>query len=374
MDALLIPCKRVREKNISENTGGFCKARQKLSKELVQRSLDEVIQRLCNHLGERVPLSDRPAYVLDGTALQLDHTPSLEDAYPAACNQQGKSHWPIVRMVVLHDLETGLARQPHWGPMYGAEAVSEQGLAQQAMESLPGKAVIIGDRNFGIFAIACGAQQNGHAVVIRLTAERAQRLHGGSISQPGDYPATWRASRSDQLKAYKLPANASVEGRLIARRVGRGKSKQWLYLFTTMSLGADEVVALYSKRWNIETDLRNLKQITRLQHLQVQSVDMMEKELMVAVMAYNLVRAVMCLAARKTGVHPRQLSFKYASHLINRGIGEVLAAATEVEQMDRFEQLVDLVGRFRIRKRNRKRSYPREIWGRGFRFPKRKAS
>jgi len=40
---------------------------------------------------------------------------------------------------------------------------------------------------------------------------------------------------------------------LIAWRVGRSKSKQWLYLFTTLSIPPEEVVALYGKRWNIET-------------------------------------------------------------------------------------------------------------------------
>jgi len=33
-----------------------------------------------------------------------------------ASNQHGKSHWPVVRIVVLHDLETGLAERPYWGP------------------------------------------------------------------------------------------------------------------------------------------------------------------------------------------------------------------------------------------------------------------
>ena len=39
----------------------------------------------------------------------------------------------IVRMVVLHEVETGLALQPHWGPMYGAEAVSEQAVPVHTM-------------------------------------------------------------------------------------------------------------------------------------------------------------------------------------------------------------------------------------------------
>jgi hypothetical protein len=57
-------------------------------------------------------------------------------------------------MAVLHDIESGLAEEPSWGLMYGPCAVSEQELAQQAMERLPAEAVVVGDRNFGIFWVA----------------------------------------------------------------------------------------------------------------------------------------------------------------------------------------------------------------------------
>ncbi|HUM07697.1 MAG TPA: IS4 family transposase [Acidocella sp.] len=369
MDVVLSRCKRVRERKISLATGGYCQARQNLPRTLMQRSVEELIQRLRNHLGERVPAVERAVYVVDGTGLQLDHSPALADAYPGAQNQHGKSHWPIVRMLVLHDVETGIAEQPQWGPMYGPKAVSEQALAQQAMASLPGQSVIIGDRNFGIYGIACGAQQNGHDAVIRLTKQRAWRLHGGPISQVGEEEVVWRASRWDQVEG--LPAGAEIAGRLIAWRVGRGRKKQWLYLFTTLAIPAEQVVELYGLRWNIETDLRNLKQTVRLHHLNVQSADLMEKELLAAVLAYNLVRAMMCLAARQTGVRPRQLSFTYASNFVRHGILTVLEGRTDAEQVCRMERLIDLVGRCRLRRRAKRRAFPHKVWGRGFRYPQR---
>ena len=58
----------------------------------------------------------------------------------------------------------------------------------------------------------------------------------------------WQASRFDGGKHHRLPAEAAVAGRLIAARVGRGKAKQWLYLFTTLPGPAEEIVALYGGR------------------------------------------------------------------------------------------------------------------------------
>lgn len=373
-DPLLSRCKRVQEKNIGLSTGGYCQARQHLPKLLISRTMDELIERLRGRLLESEPGLPQRAYLLDGSSLQLEHEPELVRAFPPASNQHGQSHWPVMRIVVLHDLETGLAQRPYWGPFNGQKAVSEQALAERAVAQVPAGSVIVGDRNFGIFSTAYHTQQAGLKSVVRLTAVRAKSLMGGPIVRQGDYRVCWRASRWDGRKKNKRqprpwPADASVEGRLIAWRVGRGKHQQWLYLFTTTSLPAQEVVALYGRRWQIETDLRSLKQTVRLQHICAHSADMMEKELLVAVMAYNLVRAVMFQAAKRAQIDPRQLSFTYACNIVLDSYPEVLAARTSKQQQQKLDRMIDLVARCRLPKRTKRRSYSREVWGRGYRFP-----
>ena len=380
-DPLLSQCKRVQEKRIGVSTGGYCQARQHLPKLLVSLSMDELIERLRGRLLESGPELAQRVYLLDGSSLQLEHELEFLQAFPPASNQHGKSHWPVMRIVVLHDLETGLAERPYWGPLNGRKAVSEQALAERAIAHVPAGSVIIGDRNFGIFATAYSTQQAGHKAIVRLTAVRAKRLMGGPIACQGDYPVCWSASRWDGRKkgrkkgrpqAPPWPPDACIEGRLIARQVGRGKHKQWLYLFTTTSLPAEEVVALYGRRWRIETDLRCLKQTVNLQRLSAHSQDMMEKELLVAVMAYNLVRAIMFLAARRAQIDPRQLSFTYACNIVLDSYPEVLAARTAKQQQEKLDWIIDLVARCRLPRRRKRRSYPREVWGRGYRFPVRR--
>lgn len=376
-DPLLSVCKRVREKKIGLSTGGYCQARQRLPKLLVSRTMDELIERLRGRLLESQPELSQRLYLLDGSSLQLEHERELVEAYPPVSNQHGKSHWPVLKIVVLHDLETGLAERPYWGPMNGRKAVSEQALAERAMEHIPAGSVIVGDRNFGIFATAYSAQQAGHKCIVRLTAVRAKSLMGAPIAHEGDCAVRWRASRWDgrkkgQPRPRPWPADASVEGRLIAWRVGRGKQKQWLYLFTTTSFSAEEVVSLYGRRWRIETDLRSLKQTVRLSRISAHSADMLEKELWVAVMAYNLVRAIMFQAAQRAQLEPRQLSFTYACNIVLDGYPEVLAARTRQQQEQKLDRMIDLVARCRLPNRTKRRSYPRAIWGRGYHFPARR--
>jgi hypothetical protein len=368
---LLQNCRRVRTKRISARPGGYCQARHKLPALLCRQVSREITERLRNMLRPEDPGAPR-VYVLDGSSVELEHSLELVRSYPPSQNQFTVSHWPVVRIVVLHELATGLAEEPQWGPMYGDKAVSEQQLAAQALDRLPAQAVLVGDRNFGVLWVAYEAQKRDLAVVVRLTQPRARKLFGGPIWREGEDAVSWKASRWDGGKHHCLPVEATVNGRLITARVGRGKSKQWLYLFTTLDWPVDQIVELYGRRWNIETDLRSLKRTVRLHHLMVKSDDMLEKELLMSVSAYNLVRTVMSVAARKSGIDPRQLSFANVLNVVDSAWPKLAAATTLAEFDQEFSRVLDLAAQCTLPKRGKRRSYPRELWRRnsGFQFRK----
>lgn len=362
-EPLLVDCQRVRRRRISPRTGGYCQARQKLSKLLCRQVSEEIVERLRQVLNSQAE-GESNLFVLDGSTLELEARPQLRKQYPPTQNQHGRGHWPALRIVVMHDLGTGLAQMPCWGPVNGPEAVSEQALAEQAIEALPASSVIVADRNFGVFSVAYAAQCRSLAVVLRMTDVRARKL-AGAISIPGAYPVVWKPSRWDGGKQRQWPEEAKVEGQLIAARVGRGKSKHWLYLFTTSERPMEEVLALYGRRWTIETDLRSLKRTVQLQHLRAQSTDMMEKEILMAMSAYNLVRAVMCLAARRSRIDPRQLSFTSVLTLMDAAWPKLIQASSREEHDHEFLRVLDLAAHCTLPKRRKRRSYPRLAWRRG---------
>ena len=368
-DSLLSRNERARQKRISRCTGGYSHARQRLPTLLCRQVLAELVTRLREILN---PAGGRAAYILDGSTLELEANPSLCRLYPPHTNQHGKAHWPVMRIAVLHDLTTGLAEEPRWGPMCGPEAVSEQQLAQSAMSALPPASILVGDRNFGVFSIAWHAQQCGLDVVIRLTAERALKVAGGPISAEGERPVCWTPS-SYEGRRHRMPEESAVSGRLIAARIGRGKSKDWLYLFTTLTMPPAEVLALYGQRWNIETDLRSLKRTVRLQHIAARNESMMEKELLAAVAAYNLVRAVMALAARRHNLAPRQLSFTFVLDLVNASWHRLTAAKNPADYQHEVLRLLDAAAEVKHPKRKKCRSFPRAVWNHGYTFPARRA-
>jgi hypothetical protein len=360
------PAKRQREGTVSSNTGGYNYARQKLSLEVVQQVSDRILEQLqtSSELGGRM-------YILDGTTLTTPCTPSLLLAYPPSRNQMGESHWPILRLLVAHDLDCGMALRPEWGPASGPKTVSEQRLTEQLLGRLPQGAGIMGDQNFGVFSIAWAAKQQDHPVLLRLTPERAQRTFGSMLHSGTDLEMDWKPSRSDRASHPQLPLDAVVTGRLIVQKVypSDGSPAIKLFLFTTLDRSPKEIVQIYAQRWNVETDLRTIKKTIRLEILRCQTPEMVAKELTLAITAYNLVRAVINESARRTGMNPRRYSFSRVQDLINAWLPRFAAISSDVEREAEYERMIKHAAQCKLYKRKKLTSYPRAVWHRRRTFP-----
>jgi len=100
---------------------------------------------------------------------------------------------------------------------------------------------------------------------------------------------------------------------------------------------------------------------------------MVAKELNMAMAAYNLVRAVACLAAERSGIPPRGYSFTRVRRAIEVFTPLVANANNQREAQTYFDLMMYYVGQAKLPKRRRKRpSYPRAVWGKGESFPSRK--
>ena len=374
------PCKRIRDwsehgKTPSSNTGAYNRARQALPLSVVEKSCDHIFEQLVARIGQPDSHKLPRAFLLDGSSMRLAHTPELCEAYPPGSNQHGESHWPLLRVMVAHDLYTGLAMRPEWGPMHGEEAVSEQALLERAVDRLPKGAAVIGDANFGVFTVAHAAQQRDHPVVLRLTAGRAQRLTGEALRDGIEGEVQWKPSPFERKAHPDLPADANVKGRVLVRQVqpDNGSATFLLALFTTLPLSIEEVFALYGKRWAIETDLRTLKSTLCLDQLTCATSDMVAKEIDMGMAAYNLVRAFIGFASEQSGIPPRGYSFTKV-RLILQAFAPALANAPNQQAAKQImDQVMNYVQQSKLPRRKRKRpSYPRAVWKRGAYFPSRK--
>lgn len=144
-----------------------------------------------------------------------------------------------------------------------------------------------------------------------------------------------------------------------------------LALFTTLSDPLPEILNLYGQRWNIETDLRTLKSQLRMEQLSCATAEMAAKEILMAIAAHNLVRAVIGLAAQQSGLSPRQYSFTGAARIVESFAPKIASATNQQDAQRHFDRMMYFLGQAKLPHRNRK-SYPRSVWGTGEQYPKRK--
>lgn len=302
--------RRVREETLSESTAAYSQARGRLSLETVTRFFDAVAGTLCDSTPPA--WNGRNVFLLDGTTLTLAPTRVLRAAYPPTPNQHGPGVWPVVTVVVAHELDTAAATRPEIGPAFGPEAVSEVVLARQCLARLPAGSLILADAGYGIFSVAYSAAAHGHACLLRLSPQRFRALakKGRSISSTPEgtvWECDWQPSPKDRQTNPWLPQDATLRVRLYETTLP-GKTEP-LYLLSDLSGSIDQFRDLYRRRTEVETDIRDIKVVLDLEHIRAKSPEMFRKELLTSLVAYNLVVQFRRLAAQKAAVPPRRLSF-----------------------------------------------------------------
>ena len=352
-------------RQLSANTGAYSRARGRLRPDVAGQVADRVFEAL--RAATPPALAGRRAFVLDGTTLTLAPTPELRTAYPPATNQHGPGTWPVALAVVAHELASGCAVRPELGPMYGPHATGELHRALRTLARLPARSVLLADRNFGAFAFVHAAAAAGHDVLTRLTGRRFRaRLRAARPVGPGEWTLDWTPSRADRRAHPTLPADARVRVRLIERATADGKS---LGLLTTAGATADEVAATYRRRLDVETDIRDVKITLKTDDVRARSVAMLDKELTLGTVDYNLVVQVRRLAAREAHVEPRRLSFAGVWALVK----VVLLGPTDGTP-EQWAERLDVVVRGAAQRKvpNRPgRNYPRRIHARSRKYPSR---
>lgn len=307
--SLLPDNKRVRDGTLSGKSGAYSEARKRLPLETVQMFAERVSQSLIDL--SPPSLDGRRAFIIDGTTMTLAPTSNLREAYPPATNQHGETVWPVMMLMVAHELQSGCALIPEFGAMYGPDNTSE---ARQAAaigrRILPGS-LVLADAGFGIFRVAHAMVGVGHDILFRLTKSRFKSLRrqAEKIDQTGHsvhYRLTWVPSAKDRQTNPDLAADAHLEVFLHEVELKNGER---LYVVTTLAVPSDLAAEYYGRRYDVEHDIRDMKVSLGLENIRAKSDEMVQKELLCSVVAYNLVVQLRREAAKIAGVQPRRLSF-----------------------------------------------------------------
>ena len=306
---LLPKNKRVREGTLSERSGAYSQARKRLPLEVVRTFAERVSQSLIDQSPSW--FKNRRAFIIDGTTMTLLPTSSLRDAYPPAQNQHGETVWPVMMLMVAHELQSGCALIPEFGAMYGPHNTSEARQAAAIGRRIPNGSLILADAGFGIFSVAHAMIGAGHDILFRLTKSRFKSLRRKAemidrTDRSVHYRLTWTPSSKDRATNPNLPDDARLVVYLHEVELENGER---LCLVTTLEVDSETAAEFYSRRYDVEHDIRDMKVSLGIENIRAKSDEMVQKELLCSVVAYNLVLQLRREAAKVAKVPPRRLSF-----------------------------------------------------------------
>ena len=109
-------------------------------------------------------------------------------------------------------------------------------------------------------------------------------------------------------------------------------------LLDTEKYSRDDIAAIYQARWNVELDIRSIKQTLKMDVLRCKSPELVVKEIWAHLLVYNLIRGVMAEAARQHRVLPRQISVQGARQTLEAFRSEW--ASTMAESRRRIRELI----------------------------------
>lgn len=302
---------------VGEDTGGYCQARGRLS----QPRLEQALAISAQTAGQRAPalslLGGRPLKVVDGSGLRLPDTPAHQQHFPQPANQKPGCGFPVMKLVVLFCLTSGALLARATGSLWDSEAR----LLYSLLSTFKPGDIVIGDRGFGNFVI-----------VALLAGVRVDFLGRVSTqSRRVDFRQGQRLGRYDRLVRWRkgprqsgwlspvawaaLPEALSV--RLVRTQVRqRGFRTRELTLVTTLldpqRYPATELLTAYARRWRLELCLDDLKTTLGLETLKCLTPAMAQKELLLGLIAHNLLRCVMAETAQTHETPLERISFKGA--------------------------------------------------------------
>src|SRR6478752_7158226 len=319
-------------KPCSPSTTSYCDARARLPTAVLRSLAKRTAQELQVRLPQEWKWNGRSVFIADGSHVSMPDTQENQAGYPQPVVQEPGIGFPLARLAVLLSLATGACHDLAIAS-YAGKGTGETTLLRQMYGSLSPGDVVLADALFDNYFVACELRQRGIELVARVQAERVgsqtvqSRSDGG-----GDDVIVWqrpnkpRGMRGEQYRSY--PETLTMRQVSVDARDRNNRAEQFKVITTILdaAIGGGQIGALYEKRWSGEIDIRSIKSTMKMDVLRCKTPEMVRKEIWAHLLAYNLLRTVMAVAAAESGIEPRQVSFKGAKQAVTAFAPKIEAA------------------------------------------------
>ena len=302
-------------KRASPHNAAYCQARQRLPLSWLQGLAERTAERLEGQV--RVPhlWRGRRVKIVDGSSVSMPDTAANQKAYPQPLGQRAGCGFPVMRVVVVFSLATGailrLAR--------GSLGQGERSLFQGVADALQPGEILLADRGFCSFAEVYVLLQRGVDAVLRNHQRRRVGVRCQKKLRRGDRLVEWNHTSKPCPVWMALSTWLQMPPTLSLREITfpvavRGFRSRTIVVVTTLTdpkrFPKEAFAELYFQRWQGELFLRDIKISLHLDVLRCKTPEMIHKELWMHIIAYNLIRSLMWMAAQRHHVSVLSISFK----------------------------------------------------------------
>ena len=303
----------------SGDTEDYCRARAKLN----PAALHDLAVQAAEQLEEGADPSwlwhGLHAKLIDGFTFTMPDTPDNQQAFPQQKSQRPGAGFPIARACAVLSLATGAICNLAIGPYHGKQT-GEGALLREMLASLKDGDVAVLDRYFCSFPLLTNLLSRGVHFCTRLHQRRSADFRRGQRLGKDDHLVTWARPRirppwMSREIYHQMPETLTL--REVRFHVAvPGRRTETLIVVTSLldpaAYSKEDIAELYGFRWNVELDIRVIKQTLRLDHVRCKTPAMVRRELWVTLLAYNLIRKLIATAAAVHRKRPRQLGFTLA--------------------------------------------------------------
>ena len=298
----------------SSRTGAYCQARARLPLASLSKAHQKLADRLASGPETEGVWKGHRLRVVDGTGLSMPDTQANQQEFPQPSTQATGCGFPVVKLVAVFCLRTGALIR--W--IQGTLHEHENRLFKSLLTFFAPKDIVVADRGF------CGYGQI--AALINRNVDMLTKQHQ---RRPVDWRKGKRLGPRDRLVRWVRPYRQSdifspAEWAALPKEMwlrvlevnitAPGFRSSKIVLVTTLRdplrYPADEVAKLYMDRWSVEVFYRDIKQTMGMDILRCKSPAMIQKEIHMHALAYNLIRSLMNDVAQRYEVDVRSLSFK----------------------------------------------------------------
>ena len=327
---------------------------------------------------------ERRVKIIDGVRLLVPDTPRNARVFGRQKVGRGRAAFPQILIVVLLD---ALTRGPLDAKIMSHKG-SERAGADRLLRSVARGDLLLLDRGFFGLPFFRAIHRKGADFLARAPkVARLTPIDGPKAGRTGDYLAIMRCRvpltpEERSARPHGTWGKTHVVELVVRVIEYRARGFPPVRLVTSMlerKIPAEEIIALYHRRWEIETAFDELKTTqlapargTLETELRSRNPRGVLQEAYGLLASYALVRQAIAEAAAPRGIAPTEIGFADALRVISQAIPRLCGARSEDLVRLRVQMLHDIAD-CRLDRPRRKRRYPRVVKRKVGKFPLKRA-